>query len=253
MARLRVAVYPDGIVVEEAERPRLMPGDGQRDVEAMLGRFVDVGWTYRLGPAVRSLVVASLEDPASGGAVVSRSFHHPLGRTRSDDARCGQRPDGSDPGHDDGAAIVTLGPSATPTGCGSPSPVTTPTMTGSASSRDARTRCASGRGRRGAVGRGWGVGTARALTSTVRRPRRRGSAMMPHPVPTWLSGGAEPVFAVHHPADPDAPAGGPVLIVPPWGWHEVASYRSRRTWAGHLADRGHDVLRIDLPGTGSNT
>lgn len=62
----------------------------------------------------------------------------------------------------------------------------------------------------------------------------------------------EPVFALF-----DGPAGeGPrrpgVLICPPWGWDELASYRSRRRWAEMLAAEGHPVLRIDLPATGDS-
>jgi alpha-beta hydrolase superfamily lysophospholipase len=70
--------------------------------------------------------------------------------------------------------------------------------------------------------------------------------------PLWLEGPAGPVFAVLHPRDPRTEPAAPVLIVPPWGWHEVASYRSRRTWAEHLAERGHPTLRLDLPGTGDS-
>jgi alpha-beta hydrolase superfamily lysophospholipase len=40
--------------------------------------------------------------------------------------------------------------------------------------------------------------------------------------------------------------------MPPWGWDEVASYRSRRTWAEDLAEHGHPTLRIDLPGAGDS-
>ena len=63
-ARLRVAVYQDDqFLVDEAESAlRVGPGlTVERDVEGLLGRFVDVGWSHRFGPATRSLVVASLE------------------------------------------------------------------------------------------------------------------------------------------------------------------------------------------------
>lgn len=61
----------------------------------------------------------------------------------------------------------------------------------------------------------------------------------------------EPVLALY---DPPAalPARVAVLICPPWGWDEVASYRSRRGWAESLAAAGHPTLRIDLPGTGDS-
>lgn len=61
----------------------------------------------------------------------------------------------------------------------------------------------------------------------------------------------EPVLALYDP--PEAvPVRAAVLICPPWGWDEVASYRSRRTWADSLAAAGHPTLRIDLPGTGDS-
>ena len=84
-ARLRVAVYQDDeILVDEASE--LLRLDGattiERDVETMLGRFVDIGWAYRFGPAVRSLVVASLERWSSGAEeeLLSQAFRFPLGR-----------------------------------------------------------------------------------------------------------------------------------------------------------------------------
>jgi pimeloyl-ACP methyl ester carboxylesterase len=50
------------------------------------------------------------------------------------------------------------------------------------------------------------------------------------------------------------PAGGPhgVLFCPPFGWEDVASYRSRRDWADRLSLAGYPALRFDLPGTGDS-
>lgn len=43
-----------------------------------------------------------------------------------------------------------------------------------------------------------------------------------------------------------------VLLCPPWGWDEVASYRSRRRWAEALAEAGHPTLRFFYPSTGDS-
>ncbi len=45
----------------------------------------------------------------------------------------------------------------------------------------------------------------------------------------------------------------PVLICPPWGWADVASYRARWAWSRQLAERGHPCLRVDLPTTGNSS
>jgi alpha-beta hydrolase superfamily lysophospholipase len=67
----------------------------------------------------------------------------------------------------------------------------------------------------------------------------------------YLTAGDEP-FLCHV----DAPGGAPraaVLLVPPFGWEEVSSYRPRRTWARHLAaTHGATVLRAELPGAGDS-
>jgi alpha-beta hydrolase superfamily lysophospholipase len=61
----------------------------------------------------------------------------------------------------------------------------------------------------------------------------------------------DPLFGLLH-----APAGSAsgigVLLCPPWGWEDVASYRSRRTWAEHLARAGHAALRFDFPAAGDS-
>ena len=43
-----------------------------------------------------------------------------------------------------------------------------------------------------------------------------------------------------------------VLIAPSWGWNAVASHRSVRIWAQHLARVGHITLRFDFPATGDS-
>lgn len=67
----------------------------------------------------------------------------------------------------------------------------------------------------------------------------------------YLEAASEAVFGTVH--EPVARAWTTaILMVPPWGWEEVASYRSRRVWAEQLAAAGHPVLRIDLPGSGDS-
>src|SRR4051812_10969441 len=67
--------------------------------------------------------------------------------------------------------------------------------------------------------------------------------------PVYLETAPDPVFGFFHPADGSETA---VLLLPPFGWDEVCSYRGRRLWAEHLASRGHSTLRMDLPGAGDS-
>ena len=81
-AELRVALYRDGeLPVGEARAPVDVPPHGvvERSVEAILGRFVDVGHAYRFGEPQQDLVVASLEQ---GGLLLGQAFRFPLGRPR---------------------------------------------------------------------------------------------------------------------------------------------------------------------------
>jgi alpha-beta hydrolase superfamily lysophospholipase len=59
------------------------------------------------------------------------------------------------------------------------------------------------------------------------------------------------VFGMLH-APAAAPRATAVLIAPPWGWDAVASYRSLRAWAQHLARAGHVTLRFDFPASGDS-
>lgn len=72
----------------------------------------------------------------------------------------------------------------------------------------------------------------------------------PAATPIYLGTGADAAFGMFHDASDDARGTTAVLLTPPWGWDDVSSYRTRRTWADDLAAAGHPTLRIDLPGTG---
>jgi len=94
-ATLRVALYRGGEVrVDEASEPLVVPAHGylRRNVETMLGRFVDASWAYRFGPPGQDLIVLSLERPDRGETeLISQAFRFPAGRPleREDAARLG--------------------------------------------------------------------------------------------------------------------------------------------------------------------
>ena len=65
--------------------------------------------------------------------------------------------------------------------------------------------------------------------------------------PLYLDVRDEPVLCFLHPAAGETlPA---VLLCPPFGREDAASYRSRREWADSLAAAGMPALRFDFPGT----
>jgi beta-mannosidase len=78
--RLRLALYRDGATrVQEASRPLNLPGHSActLDAEDVMGRFLDLGWSYRFGPPSGDAIVASLLDDAA--AVIAQTFLFPLG------------------------------------------------------------------------------------------------------------------------------------------------------------------------------
>ncbi len=86
-AHLRVALYRDfELKVHEAsERIDVPPhGTRERNIEEMLGHFVDAAWAYRFGPAGHNLIVTSLEgDTDDGTVLLSQSVRFPAGRALS--------------------------------------------------------------------------------------------------------------------------------------------------------------------------
>lgn len=67
----------------------------------------------------------------------------------------------------------------------------------------------------------------------------------------YLPAGAPSTFFVAHGCDTDSTDIG-VLLCSPFGWDDMASYRSRRFCAVQLAAAGHAVLRFDPPGAGDS-
>ena len=94
-ARLRVALYHDREqrVGEGQEAVELGPhGSLERDVETLVGGFVDASWAYRFGPPAQDVIVASLErEGPDGTELLSRAVYFPAGRPSAveDAARLG--------------------------------------------------------------------------------------------------------------------------------------------------------------------
>ena len=70
------------------------------------------------------------------------------------------------------------------------------------------------------------------------------------PRPVYVDVRGEWMLGLLHAADGSGPA---VLLCPPFGREEVASYRCRLEWAESLAAAGMPALRFDLPGTGDSS
>jgi beta-mannosidase len=85
-ARLRVTLYAAGERrVEEAVEALELPAATtiERNVEGLLGHFVDASWAYRFGPAAHDVVVASLEREGPDGVeLLSQAMRFVTGRPR---------------------------------------------------------------------------------------------------------------------------------------------------------------------------
>ncbi len=93
-ARLRVALYQDlETRVEEASEMVEVPAHGslRRNVDGLIGHFVDSSCTYLFGPPGHDAIVVSLESADDGGELLSQAFRFPAGRplTREPAARLG--------------------------------------------------------------------------------------------------------------------------------------------------------------------
>ncbi len=83
-ARLRVALYRDRETpVESVTREVVLAPHSVAayNVEALLGHFADVSWSYRFGPPAQDLIALTLEDHRGPEPrVLSQAFRHPAGR-----------------------------------------------------------------------------------------------------------------------------------------------------------------------------
>ncbi len=66
------------------------------------------------------------------------------------------------------------------------------------------------------------------------------------------TGDGDSCFGLFHATGEEKGRGPAVLFCPPFGWEDLCSFRSRRSWAQDLAENGYPALRIDLPSTGDS-
>ncbi len=65
-------------------------------------------------------------------------------------------------------------------------------------------------------------------------------------------GEGDACFGLFHASREGSGRGPAVLLCPPFGWEDLCSFRSRRSWAQDLGENGYPALRIDLPSTGDS-
>ena len=238
--------------VGRAEEPVDLPPHttAERDVEAMIGHFVDASWAYRFGPPAQDAIVVTLE--ASGGdslEPISQSFRFPGGRPMVIESAERLGLEGVRVPDRGGAAIGRAKPP--------------PCLPGAA--RDPRVyagrqfllggarRWPGDRASTDRVGRG--VQRGRPHRAEPRRAPRRAlggaNPVTPPARPFYLGTAPDPTFAFFHPSAQE-PVSTAVILCSPFGWDDVASYRARRSWAEQLAASGHPTMRFDYPGSGDS-
>ena len=176
-ARLRFALYTDlETPVGGTEVAVDLPPHGavHHDIEAALGRFVDIAWAYRFGPPAQDVVVASLErDGADGPRAAVAGLPLPGRTTAPPGDRGPARAGGIGDGRRRRARPARRSPpDGSRTASGSTSRASRPPTTRFSVEPGGSRRIELGRGRAGAIVPGWrpdGDQPARARPDPDRR------------------------------------------------------------------------------------
>jgi len=110
-ARLRVALYRDfEQQVGEAREPLELAAHGahERNVETLIGHFVDAAWAYRFGPPAQDLIVASVERDGDAPQLLAQSLRFPSGRPAATEPAARIGLEASAHPLDDGTVRLTL-------------------------------------------------------------------------------------------------------------------------------------------------
>ncbi len=243
-ARLRIALYDRSRKVDEAERAIAISERGRETfgVEEILGRFVDASHAYRFGPPAHDLIVASLyanesDEPTAQAArfPAGRSVHRVPITDLGIDMQAQPMADAS--------LVLTLRSQRFASGvritAANALPDDSyfnlePSVPHQVSLQGLADKCVHHGNQRGRP-------SADCDGEAVMSTRHR-----------WFRSGIYSVLGhVDLPEDKSGDTG--VVIVPPFGWEDVCSYRPLRFMAQGFAQRGIATLRYDLPGTGDSS
>ena len=231
-ASLRVALYRNGEQrIEQATEPiEVAPGETiERDLESLIGRFVDASWAYRFGPPAQDLIVVSLERD---GDLLSQSIRFPAGRPAAIESAAAlglearaERGEGDEIKLAIASRRLAYGLRIHVDGY-SPSDDAFSSRTRWRADRDPAATERRCRVHRGDPDR------AQPRRDRSREPSRGRMSAPPPPLPTYLQTGRVPIFGMFHPTAPGAGAGPPSCSA-----RRSAGRRSARTEAAAAGRR----------------
>ena len=242
-ATLRLALYRDErLLLEEVRTPLVLNPHSafERDIEELLGRFVDVTYSYRFGDAQQDTVVASLHGDQK---VLSQAFFRVDCRPQSTSWTADELGlEALSQGVDEHALRLTLSSTRVVRRVRLKAERSEPD-TDSFDLEPGRPRTVALLRRAGAAPSVVEVSALNLAEPLLVQVRDRACA---------LFGDRRRSCVCDTPCARGRRSSSRVLLIPPFGWDEIASHRSRREWAIHLVENGYDVMRVDLPGTGDS-